>query len=193
MALEPPSRQRKACSSQIQPARHRAASGNCAGAFVRAGMGRVSLMMKRIVALARGSDGTEAARSGMPGRGGRWRCSAGGNGCAGFAIVVDAKTGKMLYSQAPDATRYPASLTKMMTLYLLFEALERGKTSLNAARSRFRPMLPPRRRPSSASSPARRSRVARRHPGDRDQVGQRHRRGHRRVPRRDENRPSPSR
>jgi D-alanyl-D-alanine carboxypeptidase len=48
------------------------------------------------------------------------------------AIVVDAKTGKTLYADNPDAKRYPASLTKMMTLYLLFEALHEGRTGLNA-------------------------------------------------------------
>ena len=48
------------------------------------------------------------------------------------AIVVDAKTGKVLYSSNADEPRYPASLTKMMTLYLLFEAIETGQTSLNA-------------------------------------------------------------
>ncbi len=48
------------------------------------------------------------------------------------AIVVDAKTGRTLYAQAADARRYPASLTKMMTLYLLFDALEAHKTSLSA-------------------------------------------------------------
>ena len=42
-------------------------------------------------------------------------------------IVVDAKTGKVLYSENADSLRYPASLTKMMTLYLTFEALEAGK------------------------------------------------------------------
>jgi D-alanyl-D-alanine carboxypeptidase len=48
------------------------------------------------------------------------------------AIVVDAKTGKVLYASNADEKRYPASLTKMMTLYLLFEALEAGKTSLDS-------------------------------------------------------------
>ncbi len=48
------------------------------------------------------------------------------------AIVVDARTGKALYANNADAKRYPASLTKMMTLYLLFEAIDSGKTSLNA-------------------------------------------------------------
>ncbi len=48
------------------------------------------------------------------------------------AIVVDAKTGKVLYGSNVDAQRHPASLTKMMTLYLLFDALASGKTSLDA-------------------------------------------------------------
>jgi D-alanyl-D-alanine carboxypeptidase len=42
-------------------------------------------------------------------------------------IVIDAKTGRTLYKYNADSKRYPASLTKMMTLYLVFEALERGK------------------------------------------------------------------
>lgn len=42
------------------------------------------------------------------------------------AIVVDAKTGKMLYGANINEPRYPASLTKMMTLYLMFEALDQG-------------------------------------------------------------------
>ena len=47
------------------------------------------------------------------------------------AIVVDANTGKTLFASSADAPRYPASLTKMMTLYLVFEALESGKISKN--------------------------------------------------------------
>jgi D-alanyl-D-alanine carboxypeptidase len=43
------------------------------------------------------------------------------------AIVVDAKTGKVLYSSSAESRRYPASLTKMMTLYITFEALAAGK------------------------------------------------------------------
>ncbi|CAN7259272.1 D-alanyl-D-alanine carboxypeptidase family protein [Mesorhizobium sp. LjNodule214] len=42
-------------------------------------------------------------------------------------IVVDARTGKQLFEVNSGAQRYPASLTKMMTLYLLFEALESGR------------------------------------------------------------------
>lgn len=47
------------------------------------------------------------------------------------AIIVDGATGKVLYARNADAIRYPASLTKMMTLYLLFEALEKGTISLD--------------------------------------------------------------
>jgi D-alanyl-D-alanine carboxypeptidase len=47
------------------------------------------------------------------------------------AIVVDAKTGEVLYDQSPDARRYPASITKIMTMYLAFEQLSSGRLSLN--------------------------------------------------------------
>jgi D-alanyl-D-alanine carboxypeptidase len=46
-------------------------------------------------------------------------------------IVIDAKTGKTLYAHDADELRYPASLTKMMTLYMVFEALEQRKIKLN--------------------------------------------------------------
>ena len=48
------------------------------------------------------------------------------------AIVVDAKSGKVLYSSNADAKRHPASLTKMMTLYMLFEKIDSGSASLNS-------------------------------------------------------------
>jgi D-alanyl-D-alanine carboxypeptidase len=47
------------------------------------------------------------------------------------ALVMDASTGKVLYSRNADEPRYPASLTKMMTLFVLFDAMERGQVSLN--------------------------------------------------------------
>ncbi len=47
-------------------------------------------------------------------------------------IVVDANTGDVLHSTNPDALRHPASLTKIMTLYLLFEQLEAGKIKLDS-------------------------------------------------------------
>src|SRR6476469_5568631 len=46
------------------------------------------------------------------------------------SIVVDAKSGEVLYANHADSPRYPASLTKMMTLYLTYEALASGKLRL---------------------------------------------------------------
>ena len=46
-------------------------------------------------------------------------------------IVIDARTGKTLYEHRADSRAFPASLTKMMTLYVVFDLLERKKLSLN--------------------------------------------------------------
>jgi D-alanyl-D-alanine carboxypeptidase len=46
------------------------------------------------------------------------------------SLVMDADSGRVLYARSADTHRYPASLTKMMTLYLLFEALEDGRVKL---------------------------------------------------------------
>jgi D-alanyl-D-alanine carboxypeptidase len=48
------------------------------------------------------------------------------------ALVVDANSGKTLYAENANARRYPASLTKMMTLYVLFEELKAGRLSLDS-------------------------------------------------------------
>lgn len=47
------------------------------------------------------------------------------------AIVMDAETGKILEQEDSHGVRHPASLTKMMTLYLTFEALKNGRLKLN--------------------------------------------------------------
>ncbi len=47
------------------------------------------------------------------------------------AMVIDARTGEVLYSENADTRLHPASLTKMMTLYITFEAIERGELSLD--------------------------------------------------------------
>jgi D-alanyl-D-alanine carboxypeptidase len=49
------------------------------------------------------------------------------------AIVIDAETGTVLHEEEADGIRHPASLTKMMTLYMLFEALKSGKVALNSS------------------------------------------------------------
>lgn len=46
-------------------------------------------------------------------------------------IVIDAKSGKVLYESAADAARYPASVTKVMTLYILFQELAAGNIALS--------------------------------------------------------------
>src|SRR5262245_54467428 len=51
---------------------------------------------------------------------------------ASASIVVDANSGTVLHASNPDAQRHPASLTKIMTLYLLFERLEAGKLKLDS-------------------------------------------------------------
>jgi D-alanyl-D-alanine carboxypeptidase len=60
------------------------------------------------------------------------RSSGSGTPSVAAAIVVDMNTGIILYSKEPDAPRYPASLTKMMTLYILFGCLKDGKISLSS-------------------------------------------------------------
>ena len=47
------------------------------------------------------------------------------------AVVIDAETGAVLHGERSTARRYPASLTKMMTVYLLFERLRSGKYKLS--------------------------------------------------------------
>jgi D-alanyl-D-alanine carboxypeptidase len=47
------------------------------------------------------------------------------------SIVVDADTGRILHGTNIDTRNYPASLTKMMTLYMVFDALKSGKVTLD--------------------------------------------------------------
>ena len=47
------------------------------------------------------------------------------------SIVIDANSGAVMQATNADSPRHPASLTKIMTLYLLFERLEQGKIKLN--------------------------------------------------------------
>jgi len=47
------------------------------------------------------------------------------------AMVIDARSGEVLHSRNADTRLHPASLTKMMTLYIAFEAVEHGEISLD--------------------------------------------------------------
>ena len=61
------------------------------------------------------------------------------------AIVVDAGTDRVLHADQADSRRYPASLTKMMTVYMLFEALQQGRigTSTEIPISAYAASRPP--------------------------------------------------
>ncbi len=48
------------------------------------------------------------------------------------SLIVDANTGATLHAAAADELRHPASLTKMMTLYLAFEAIEQGRLTYSS-------------------------------------------------------------
>ena len=48
------------------------------------------------------------------------------------AMVVDVKSGRTLHAVNEDALRHPASITKVMTLYMLFEQLEKGRYDLDS-------------------------------------------------------------
>jgi D-alanyl-D-alanine carboxypeptidase len=63
--------------------------------------------------------------------GGHHHAAAAGVG-ATAAIVVDGATGRVIYGMNENAPRHPASVTKVMTLYLLFEQLEKGRFTLDS-------------------------------------------------------------
>lgn len=59
-------------------------------------------------------------------------CASGPSGAAPYAsLVMDARTGEVLHSNNADTRLHPASLTKMMTLYIAFEAIQRGEITLD--------------------------------------------------------------
>ena len=81
-----------------------------------------------VVMLVAASAGDADAR----GKRGRNKAAAPKYSPAQASIVVDANSGKILYQSNADAIRHPASLTKIMTLYMLFERLEAGRLKLNS-------------------------------------------------------------
>ncbi len=85
----------------------------------------VGLMSVAAVTLVATASPAEAARK-------KRRHVGGGYAPPYAAMVVDAKSGRTLHATNEDAPRIPASLTKVMTLYLLFEQLERGRFNMNS-------------------------------------------------------------
>ncbi|MGH6835391.1 MAG: serine hydrolase [Methylocella sp.] len=63
----------------------------------------------------------------------RYRSARGGSATSNIAaIVVDGNSGRTLYARNENELRFPASITKVMTLYLLFEQLELGRLRLDS-------------------------------------------------------------
>lgn len=88
---------------------------------VRAIVGMIGIVAVAIAAVSP----AEAARK-------KRRPSGGGYSPPYAAMVVDVKSGRTLHAVNEDAPRIPASITKVMTIYLLFEQIERGKISMNS-------------------------------------------------------------
>ena len=65
-------------------------------------------------------------------RGHHHRGGGGGYNPPYAAMVIDVKTGRTLHAVNEDSLRHPASITKVMTLYMLFEQLERGRFNLDS-------------------------------------------------------------
>ena len=61
----------------------------------------------------------------------RYSRGGGGYSPAFAAMIVDGNSGRTLYARNENELRHPASVTKVMTLYLLFEQLEKGKLRLD--------------------------------------------------------------
>jgi D-alanyl-D-alanine carboxypeptidase len=98
--------------------------GTRAGGLPRPRWGIVAVAALLILSVA-AADPAEAAR---------YRKKRGGGGYQPpyAAIVVDVNSGQVLHSSSADSVRHPASLTKIMTLYLLFEQIEAGKLKIDS-------------------------------------------------------------
>jgi D-alanyl-D-alanine carboxypeptidase len=95
------------------------------GVFGRRGLRWGILGLTAVATIASLTDGADARRF-------RARSNSGESYNPAYAsIVVDVNSGAVMQSSNPDSPRHPASLTKIMTLYLLFERLEQGKITLN--------------------------------------------------------------
>jgi D-alanyl-D-alanine carboxypeptidase len=97
------------------------------GAFDRCGLRWGALGLTTFIAIAALSDTADARR------GHRHKSESAESYQPSYSsIVIDANSGAVMQATNADSPRHPASLTKIMTLYLLFERLEQGKLKLNA-------------------------------------------------------------
>jgi len=95
-------------------------------AFVRAGLRWGALGLATLVVTAAVTSDADA----RPRRHKRAAAAQSSYQPSQSSIVVDANSGAVMQATNADAIRHPASLTKIMTLYLLFERLEQGKIKL---------------------------------------------------------------
>ena len=114
---------------EVKVVQHQQRGGSRGGGSRASRMTAIAMAVAAIVMLASG--GAEAARHGRH----FIRLATVGFAPAaapvGESIVLDADTGRVLSENNADAVTYPASLTKMMTLYLTFEALNTGRLRLD--------------------------------------------------------------
>lgn len=52
---------------------------------------------------------------------------------AASAVVMDYQTGEILYAKDPDTARVPASMTKVLTAYIMYQEMERGNLKKNGS------------------------------------------------------------
>src|SRR5262249_27927413 len=93
------------------------------GGLFQRGLSRSALALAIVLSIAALSTDADAKRS-------RRARSADSYEPAYASIVVDVNSGAVMQATNADAPRHPASLTKIMTLYVLFERLEQGKIKL---------------------------------------------------------------
>jgi D-alanyl-D-alanine carboxypeptidase len=91
------------------------------GGVFRRGLCRIVIVLAAVLTITALTTDAQAKRRARP---------ASSYEPAYSSIVVDANSGAVMQATNADAPRHPASLTKIMTLYLLFERLEQGKIKL---------------------------------------------------------------
>ncbi len=103
------------------------------GVLARRGLAAVAAMGLLALTLASPADARARARHHGNWGGGRVYAVSPTDPNKDAALIIDAESGKVLYSRSAYASRHPASLTKMMTLYLLFDAMKKGTVNLSTA------------------------------------------------------------
>lgn len=78
-----------------------------------------------------GETGTQSETAAEPGTQDVTEAAEGLSVSAPSVVLMEASTGQVIYEKEPDMLRHPASITKIMTMILIFDALHEGKISLD--------------------------------------------------------------